>query len=211
MVKAILFDFWGTLAENGARNPTKGTLFILRIQQEYKDFIVPFEEIFFAKDYATQAEAFTAVCEHFGVRPLPIVISKLVGLWNKNKLFAIPYPDTKETLQMLKDKGIKLAIVSNANKGAVEDVIAKHDLAGYFDAVVISYQHGVLKQDGELYKIALKELKVPVKDALVVGDSLETDIKGADAAGIKAVLVDRRNTREYANKIAELKEIEKFL
>lgn len=209
--KAILFDFWGTLVENGARNPTKGTLFILRIPNDYKDFIVPFEEIFFAKDYPTQEEAFHAVCAHFNVKPYPIVISKLVGLWNKNKLFAKPYEDTVETLQALKDKGIKLAIVSNANKGAVEDVIAKHNLAEYFDAVIISYQHGMLKQGGELYDIALKQLGVAKKDTLVIGDSIETDMAGAEKAGIKAILIDRRGTREYADKIAALKEIESKL
>jgi 2-haloalkanoic acid dehalogenase type II len=210
-IKAILFDFWGTLAENGAYSPTRGTLKILRIPMEYTEFIVKFENVFFTKTYPSQEDAFNALCEEFRVRPIPIVISKLIGLWNKNKLFAQPYPETAEVLQALKDKGLKLAIVSNTQKDAVEEVMAKHDLAKYFDAVVLSYQHGKLKQDGELYEIALKELKVKKTEALIVGDSVETDLAGAKAAGVKGVLIDRKNKREYPEKIMSLTEIEGML
>jgi HAD superfamily hydrolase (TIGR01662 family) len=210
-IKAILFDFWGTLAENGTYSPTKGTLRILRVPMGYKEFIVKFEDAFFTKSYPTQEDGFMAVCDAFRVRPLPIVISKLIGLWNKNKLFAKPYPDTVETLMMLKEKGIKLAIVSNTQKGAVEEVLEKHDLKKYFDAIVLSYQHGLLKQHGKLYEVALKELGVKKDEALVVGDSIETDLEGAKAAGIKGILLDRKGRREYPDKIAGLMDVEKFL
>lgn len=210
-IKAILFDFWGTLAENGTYSPTKGTLRILRIPIDYKEFIVRFEEAFFTKSYPTQEDAFKAVCDEFRVRPLPIVLSKMVGLWNKNKLFAKPYPDTVETLIALKEKGYKLAIVSNTQKGAVEDVIAKHNLKQYFDAVVLSYEHHMLKQDGKLYHVALEKLGVKPSEAIVVGDSIETDLEGAKAAGIKGVLIDRRGTRDYPDKILKLNEVENFL
>jgi len=211
MVKAVLFDFWGTLAENGAYSPTKGTLKILRVRMDFKEFIVKFEDVFFKKSYPTQEDAFMAVCDEFRVRPLPIVISKLIGLWNKNKLFAKPYPEAVQALQALKDKGLKLAIVSNTQKGAVEDVLAKHDLAKYFDAVVLSYKHHALKQHGDLYNIALKELGVSKDDAIVVGDSVETDLEGAKAAGIKGILVDRKGRREYPDKVLLLTEVENFL
>ncbi len=208
MVKAILFDFWGTLVDNGARGPTKGTLQILRVPVEYKDFIGRFETVFFTQSFPTQEDAFKAVCDSFNVRPYPIVISKLIGLWNKNKLFAKAYPETVEVLAHLKSQKIKLAVVSNTNQDAVEEILEKLGLSQYFDAVVLSYKHGVLKQDGELYEIALKELGVAKKDALVVGDALETDIEGANKAGIKSILLDRRNTREYTPKIALLTELE---
>ncbi|HSU72493.1 MAG TPA: HAD family hydrolase [Candidatus Binatia bacterium] len=210
-IKAVLFDFWGTLAENGTYSPTKGTLRILRIPIDYKEFIVRFENAFFTKSYPTQEDAFRAVCDEFRVRPLPIVLSKMVGLWNKNKLFARPYPETVEALASLKERGLKLAVVSNTQKGAVEDVIAKHNLKQYFDAVVLSCEHGVLKQEGKLYDIALEQLGVSKDEAIVVGDSIETDLEGAKAAGIKGILIDRKGRREYPDKIATLNEVENFL
>lgn len=210
-IKAVLFDFWGTLVENGARSPTRGTLMILRAPIEYKDFITRFEEIFFTQEFPSQEDAFKTVCEAFNVRPYPIVISKLIGLWNKNKLFAKAYPETAEVLQQLKDKGIKLAVVSNTHQGAVEEVLQKLDLAKYFDAVVLSYQHNTLKQHGTLYDIALEQLGISKDEALVVGDSVETDLVGAKEAGIKGVLIDRKGTREYPDKIAALNELDKQL
>jgi HAD superfamily hydrolase (TIGR01662 family) len=209
--KAILFDFWGTLVENGERSPTRKTLSILRIPMEFTEFIVKFEDIFFVKSFESQEDAFKQVCDAFGVRPLPIVISKLVGLWNKNKLFAKPYDSTVPVLTALKEKGIKLAIVTNTNQNAVEEVIEKHGLGDLFDTVVLSYEHGTLKQEGELYEIALKQLEVSKEDALIIGDSIATDMVGAEKLGIKRLLVDRRDMREYENKIKELTEIENHL
>ena len=210
-IKAVLFDFWGTLAENGTYSPTKGTMSILRLPIDFKEFIVKFEEALFTKSFDSQEDAFKAVCEAFNVEPLPVVISKLIGLWNKNKLFAKPYPETTEVLQKLKDKGIKLAIVSNTHQGSVEEVLEKHDLKKYFDEVVLSYKEGKLKQHGDLYGVALEKLGVSKDEALVIGDSIETDIEGAKAAGVKGFLIDRRGRREYPDKIASLTEIENHL
>jgi FMN phosphatase YigB (HAD superfamily) len=44
-----------------------------------------------------------------------------------------------------------------------------------------------------------------------VGDSIETDIKGAEAAGIKAYLLDRKGRREFPNKIQSLTELLKIV
>jgi putative hydrolase of the HAD superfamily len=68
-----------------------------------------------------------------------------------------------------------------------------------------------LKNDAELFDAALNDLGVGKDDALMVGDSMETDIAGAENAGVTAVLIDRKETRKYENKIKSLLEIEQFL
>ena len=62
-----------------------------------------------------------------------------------------------------------------------------------------------------MFEQALKKLGVKKDDAIMVGDSIDTDMVGAEAAGIKAVLVDRKNNRDYKLKISSLTEIEKIL
>jgi FMN phosphatase YigB (HAD superfamily) len=62
-----------------------------------------------------------------------------------------------------------------------------------------------------MYEEVLKTLKVKKSEAIMVGDSMETDIKGGESAGVKAVLIDRRGRREYKNKVSNLTEIEQFL
>jgi putative hydrolase of the HAD superfamily len=69
----------------------------------------------------------------------------------------------------------------------------------------------MLKTNPKMFEDVLSNLGISKEEAIMVGDSMETDIKGATNAGVKPVLIDRRNVRTYENKIRDLKEIDKFL
>ncbi len=210
MVKAVFFDFWGTLVENGTYSPMKQSYNILRVRMPFGEFAEKFETVLMTKEYEDQATAFKDVCEEFGVPTIPIVIEKLIGVWNKNRLLASIYPDTIDMLKALKEKKIKIAIVSNAPTNSVEPVLERFAMKDYFDGIFLSCEHGKLKTNG-LFEIAMKKLKVKAKDSLSVGDSIETDIKGAEAAGIKGYLLDRNGRREFENKIITLTEVLKLV
>ncbi len=209
MVKGVFFDFWGTLVENGTYSPLKQSFSILRVRMPFGQFAEQFERVLMTKQYEDQAAAFTEVCKAFNVNPIPIVIEKLIGVWNKNRLLATIYPDTIDTLKALKDKKIKLALISNAPQNSVEQAMERFGMKDLFDAVLISHEQGMLKTEG-LFELALKKLKLKKGDVIAVGDSIETDIKGAEAAGIKAYLLDRRGKREFANKVLTLTELIKI-
>ncbi len=210
MVKGVFFDFWGTLVENGTYSPLKQSFSILRVRMPFGQFAEQFERVLMTKQYADQAEAFTEVCKAFNVNPFPIVIEKLIGVWNKNRLMATIYPDTIETLKALKEKKIKIALISNAPQNNVEQVMERFAMTDLFDGIFISHEQGKLKTDG-LFEAALKKLKLKEKDVISVGDSIETDIAGAEKAGIKAYLLDRKGKREFANKIQTLTELLKLV
>ncbi|MBW2985772.1 HAD family hydrolase [Candidatus Woesearchaeota archaeon] len=204
MVKAILFDFWGTLVENGTYSPLRQTYNILRVRMRFSDFVIKTEQVLMTKPYSDQTQAFTEVCKALNVEPRDFIIDKLIGVWNKNKLLANLYPETIKVLEKLKKEGYKLAIVSNCPNNSAESVIEKFDLGQYFDAIVLSWETGYLKTDKELFETALNQLKVKKEDAIMVGDSIPTDVDGAKNAGIKPILVDRRDSREYPDKISDL-------
>lgn len=206
-MKGIIFDFWGTLAENGTYSPMKQTYKILRVRLPFSPFVVKFERIFMTKKFPSKADAFKEVCKEFNVQIKDFVIDKLVGLWNKNMLLAQPYDETEEVLKKLKEKGIKLALVTNSPEQSIEPVLEKFDLAKYFDVILLSFEEGLLKMDKELYEKAVKELGLEKEDVVVVGDSVQSDIKGAQNAGLRGVLIDRRNTRDFPDKILNLKEL----
>ncbi len=211
MKKAVLFDFWGTLVQQGAYSPLKQTYKFMRPRMVFGDFVEKFERVAMTKPYDDQALMFKDAFDAFGLRSQDWIVEKLIGIWNKNKLLARLYPDTMQALEMLKSKGIKIAIVSNTPKLSVDGLLEKFGLDKLFDAVCFSYEAGVLKTDTEMFDLALGKLGVGREDAVMVGDSLETDIAGAEKAGVLAVLVDRKGTRDYKNKIKDLMEIEKFL
>ncbi|MEM2915984.1 MAG: HAD family hydrolase [Candidatus Woesearchaeota archaeon] len=211
MKKAVLFDFWGTLVQQGAYSPLKQTYKFMRPKMHFGDFVEKFERFTMTKPYDDQAQMFKDAFEAFGIKAPDWVIERLIGIWNKNKLLARLYPDTLQALEMLKSRGIKIAIVSNTPKLSVEGLLEKFGFDKLFDAVCFSYETGFLKTDPEMFDIALRKLGVGKDDAVMVGDSLESDIAGAEKAGVLAVLVDRKGTRAYANKIKNLAEIEKFL
>ncbi len=210
MVKGVFFDFWGTLVENGTYSPLKQSYSILRLRIPFGEFAEKFERALMTKSYEDQATAFVEVCKTFNVNPIPIVIEQLIGVWNKNRLLSKIYPDTIDTLKALKEKKIKIALISNAPNNNVEPVLERYGIKDLFDGIFISYEQGKLKTEG-LFEAALKKLKLKKGDVISVGDSIETDIKGAEAAGIKAYLLDRRGKREFANKIQSLTELIKMV
>ncbi len=211
MKKAVLFDFWGTLVQQGAYSPLKQTYRMMRPRMHFGEFVERFERVAMTKPYDDQAKMFVDAFNALGLQPKDWIIERLIGIWNKNKLLAKPYPETLEALEMLKSKGIKIAIVSNTPKLSVDGILEKFGMDGLFDAVCFSYETGFLKTDTEMFDVVLEKLGVSKEDAIMVGDSMETDIVGAEKAGVMPVLIDRKDSRGYTKKIKSLTEIEKFL
>jgi 2-haloalkanoic acid dehalogenase type II len=211
MKKAVLFDFWGTLVQQGAYSPMKQTYRLMRPRMQFGEFVEKFERVAMTTAYEDQAQMFMDAADALDCRVPDWVVEKLIGVWNKSRLLAQLYPETIQALEALKSKGVKLAIISNTYKQSVEGLLEKFGLDKLFDAVCWSYEVGALKTDAELIEVALDKLGVGKEDAMLVGDSLETDIAGAEKAGIMPVLIDRKETREYKNKVKSLLELDKFL
>lgn len=212
MVKLVIFDFWGTLVENGVfPSPVRQVKYILRIEEPFPDYIVRFEKVFMLKKYDDLYSAFKAVCEEFGKEPETFILDRLVGMWNKHKLLARPFRETVDVLEKLKREGYRLALLSDTDCFTTDEVLDKYNLRKYFDAVVLSYKVGLLKTNPDMFKAVLEQLNVDKSEAIMIGDSLETDINGAKDANLKAVLIDRRDNRDFSPKILNLEELDSFL
>lgn len=101
--------------------------------------------------------------------------------------------DVRPALEALRAAGVRLAVVSNWDS-RLPRLLASLGLAPYFDAIVVSCLEGVEKPDPELFRRALVRLRARPEEALHLGDVAELDGDGARAAGIAAILVDRRGT-----------------
>ena len=128
-------------------------------------------------------EEFTECAEKFGA------IHREASLWR------VVRPGTFEAIERFKSAGYKLAIVSNA-EGQVEADAKRFGLAPYFDVIIDSHIVGVAKPDPRIYHIALERLGVAADEARFAGDIYSIDVVGARAAGIEARLIDQH--RRYS-------------
>jgi HAD superfamily hydrolase (TIGR01493 family) len=209
-MKAIIFDLQGTLLENGVYpSPTKQVKFILGIRRDFHDYVPLFEKVLMTKNYSSLSEGFKAVATEFDTQVPEFVFEKLVGLWNKNKILSKMYPETIEVLEDLK-KNYKLVLAANLDSFS-KDIISRFSLDKYFDQTFISCDTGMLKTDKEYYDKIAESLKLSKEDLLMVGDSIDSDMKNARESGVATVLVDRRDRMEYDTKIKTLSELRGML
>jgi len=95
------------------------------------------------------------------------------------------YPGTKRTLVKLKEKGLKLAIVSDAPKIKVWIRLVSMGIEDFFDVVVALEDTGRTKPSKLPFKVVLKHLKLNGEDCLMVGDRPSRDLTGARKLGMK--------------------------
>lgn len=87
----------------------------------------------------------------------------------------------------------RLGIVTNNSTAEQIEKLAKLDIARYFDTIVISEDVGVAKPDPRIFEIALERIGFPASECVHVGDSWTSDVRGAQAAGIACVWLDRED------------------
>ena len=86
------------------------------------------------------------------------------------------YPDAVETLEGLRDRGIRLGLITNGNKTEQRAKIERFDLAKHFDHIQIEGEMGFGKPDDEAYAHALKSLGHDVSDTWIIGDNLDWEV-----------------------------------
>jgi putative hydrolase of the HAD superfamily len=101
-----------------------------------------------------------------------------------------PFPDALEALGDLRDRGHRLVVASNWDC-SLPDWLGPTGLLELVDGVVTSADAGAAKPDPAVFVMALELAGVDGAGAVHVGDSLDNDVAGARAAGIRPILVRR--------------------
>ena len=202
-LKALLFDFGGTLAfldfELLAREFSREGRRIEALALEHAEYAgraaidqhlskVPGKQA----DDSTYAHFFRAWMSAVGIGETELgdCALRFRAIHQEATLWRVVRPGTFEALEAFKSAGYKLAIVSNA-EGQVEADAKRFGLAKYFDVIIDSHIVGVAKPDPRIFQIALERLGVGPDEARFAGDIYSIDVEGARAAGIEARLVDQ--------------------
>ena len=114
---------------------------------------------------------------------------EMTRAWEHAHNFQI-FEDVLPTLAQLRASSLKLGLVSNTGRD-LDEFVAHHGLE--VDAAVSSGAHGKTKPHPTIFLSALKRLEVEPADAVMIGDSIEDDVEGAKAVGMRGFLLDREN------------------
>lgn len=111
------------------------------------------------------------------------------------------YEDVIPTLEELKSKGFKTAIVSNTTWGSPaglwREEIKRLGLSTYFDVAVFCRDAGWRKPARQIFEFALSQLQVSAQHCAFVGDDPRWDIVGPKAAGMETILIDRLGVMQH--------------
>lgn len=111
------------------------------------------------------------------------------------------YGGVREVLAELAGRA-SLAMVTNGLSDVQRARIERLELGDYFDAIVISSEVGVTKPRPEIFDVTFEQLGHPAKEtAVMIGDSLTSDIRGGSDYGIATCWYNRRGSRAGADDV----------
>jgi putative hydrolase of the HAD superfamily len=118
----------------------------------------------------------------------------IIVAWSRAENFGL-YEDVLPCLDVLRAAGIRMALLSNALGHGVEEIVAHFALDAYMAAAVSSLETGAVKPAPRMFSTLFALLGEAAGDCVMVGDSVEDDVKGAVACGCPAILLDRAGRR----------------
>lgn len=209
--KAILFDLWNTLVyEKSMLKPIdQFMIFLKRIEVENPtDFM---DRVFCKREFSTIGEAAEYLSKELGCKK-----QRIEPMLKKFDLIEpTPFPDVIPALKKLR-KYFKIALISNI--GLSLWAFQRTGLERLFDHHFYSCKVGMIKQNPEFFRHALKEMGVRPQEAVMVGDCMFADIDPAESVGIKAVLIKREGfplhyveKETYKRTIKTLDELDRYL
>jgi phosphoglycolate phosphatase len=107
----------------------------------------------------------------------------------ENGLQAIVFDRVPQALEQLRRRGLKVACVTNKPKEFTIPLLAKMDLARYFDAVVAGDEVAEKKPHPALLLEACRRMQLAPSEVMLIGDSVN-DAQAARAAGCGCLLVE---------------------
>ena len=192
-IKAIIFDAYGTLFDvNSAAEKCKDKIgskwesfsnywrttqleytWLRSLMKRHKDF------------WKITEDSLDKSMKVFNINPN--MKSELLDLY---KILS-PYPEVKETLQLLKKKNYKLSILSNGTPSLLNELISSNNLE-VFDDIFSAEEVGIFKPDSKVYDIPVKKYKIEKREVAFLSANT-WDVSGGGNYGFNAIWVNRNN------------------
>ena len=222
MIQAVLFDLGGTLhtsdspagwdvryaarllerlADYGIRlelSPDALALMLKTNCEAYKHHTeqilreLPAAEIwsdYYLRGLGVSREALEPIAEELSFR------------YDYDRTRVIRRPHLKQTIDALRDMGIRMGLISNI----ISTSVAPHFLAEYgiedaMECVVLSSVPGIRKPDPEIFRVAERAMNLKPEQLAYVGDTLSRDVRGVRNAGWRCMIQIRNPAIAHRDK-----------
>ena len=125
--------------------------------------------------------------------PAPVVRAALDAMYSFTRQNWYLEADAFPTLTTLREKGYRLGMISNTSYDEdVQQLVDRWKLRPFFEIIITSAACGIRKPDRHIFQLALDYFKVPPEQTVMVGDTPEADILGANQMGIYSIWITRR-------------------
>ncbi len=130
---------------------------------------------------------------------LNYLAEKLTRLWEEVP-WSKPYPEINDILKNLESKGFKLGILSHRSPPGIQRAIKCLGWQDHFTVTSSPVDAKIPegKEDLRMWEYGLEKIGLKASKVIHVGDEYETDVLGAEKAGILPILIDRDN--RYSNR-----------
>lgn len=189
MIKAVIFDLDGTLLNRD----TSVKQFIANQYDRFYhqlhsinrlDFLNRFIELE-QRGYVWKDKVYQQLVQEFSIEiSWEVLLQDYIAHFHSH---CIPFAFLHEMLNELKQRNIRLAIITNGFGQFQMHNIHALGIAHYFDAILVSEWEQMKKPQPEIFYKALKQLSVQPEESIYVGDHPVNDIEGAQRVGMKTI------------------------
>lgn len=214
--KVVLFDLWMTLVFGLPSDP------ILTLQEllKHRKPGEPLDPEFLTKclttNIANPSLFLREVAAAFNLKLPRGSVTAFRRLLLQERQAATAYDDAEKVLTQLRLRGYRIGLISNLWPFPVHRIFKQMGLGAHFEHLVYSFEVGARKPAREIFDHAANLFGVNAEDCVMIGDSMSSDVEGALAAGMHAILIDRTGKvkqldKDNAHVCRSLTEVERLL
>jgi 2-haloacid dehalogenase len=193
-VKAVIFDAYGTLFDvNSAAEKCKNQIgdkwegfanywrttqleytWLRSLMKRHKDF------------WKITEDSLDKSMKVFNINPN--MKEELLSLYKKLSTF----PEVNDTLKQLKNKNLKLAILSNGSPELLNELVDSNNLKEIFDDLFSIEEVKIYKPDNKVYEIPINKYKIKPEEIFFLSSNT-WDVSGGGNYGYQSIWVNRND------------------
>lgn len=192
MIKAIIFDIDNTLIDfmerkNATIKESVKAMIDAGLKEDYHSLLKEFTDFYWKNGIENQKIFELFLKSKYKKIDYRVLAYAIIAYRRTNDGLLRSYPGAKAVLISLKEKGYKLAILSDAPILQAHMRLCSVGLDTFFDVILTKSDIKFTKPNKRGFKMAAKRLNVDLHECVMIGDKITKDISGAKSLGMKTI------------------------